>query len=367
MRSFIRTRRLALAVLALTGLAVLGVQSIRDIIGQPGGRAAALYRDGVYRVPRGQVARSAEISPDGNLLLISALKVGGKSPGYLYCWDLSSDRLVHSLTLPSVATAVGFTPDGKRLIVATSDGDLCVYDLQTWGKVDTFSNDPPGATARDLHVTTDGKRVVVNNVNLRGPRVWDLSTKQLTKLPAEPVGYGHTALSPDSKLLTVPAAKRIDIIDIATAKTVKSLSAGDGAYTCAQYLPPGKLIAAALFHSGNKYRIDLWDPTLSEPVVKRDINVLHPPQRLSASPDGRYFLTFLPADMGLDPNMHGPGELLVWSIPDGKLVERIQTPSGGGSQFALSPDATRLVTVGDDGTILKWDFAAVRRAFESRP
>jgi WD40 repeat protein len=65
-------------------------------------------------------------SPDGR-----RLASGGPIFNRVWLWDPATGRSQREITLPSHATTAGFSPDGRQLAVANTNGTVCWYDAAT--------------------------------------------------------------------------------------------------------------------------------------------------------------------------------------------------------------------------------------------
>jgi len=125
-------------------------------------------------------------SPDGRLLAVGTGGPGGPpelSPDRLYevvVLDTETGAVLQELRAhESYVVAVGFTPDGKRLISASADGLLAEWDAQTGQRLGGFQFEParadePGHGAGLVALSGDGSRLAVG----RAPfvDVYDVAT-----------------------------------------------------------------------------------------------------------------------------------------------------------------------------------------------
>ena len=54
----------------------------------------------------------------------------------------------------------------------------------------------------------------------------------------------------------------------------------------------------------------------------------------------------------------GEGEFIVWDVPTGKELTRIQVGEGGVRQIVALPDNNTVVSIGYGGRIIKWQAKA---------
>lgn len=112
-------------------------------------------------------------SPDGARLLIA----GGDSPGV---WDLATGRRLVTLTaVPAMVLDARWTADRRHLVLASADGAR-VYDATTYGLVHTLAH--AGVTVTAMAVSPDSARVVTGGADGLA-RMWNLhSGAELTTM-----------------------------------------------------------------------------------------------------------------------------------------------------------------------------------------
>ncbi|WP_414587981.1 WD40 repeat domain-containing protein, partial [Scytonema sp. PCC 10023] len=112
------------------------------------------------------------VTPDGKRVISASLD------STLKVWDLADGKEVFTLTGHSDSVrAVAVTPDGKRVISASDDNTLKVWDLADGKEVFTLNAHSSSITA--VAVTPDGKRVISASLD-NTLKVWDLADgKQL--------------------------------------------------------------------------------------------------------------------------------------------------------------------------------------------
>jgi WD40 repeat protein len=92
----------------------------------------------------------------------------------LKVWDLDSGRELATLQgHASVVTACAVTPDGRRVVSASADQALTVWDLDSGRELATLQGQAAHVTA--CAVTPDGRRVVSASRD-QTLRVWDLDS-----------------------------------------------------------------------------------------------------------------------------------------------------------------------------------------------
>lgn len=147
-------------------------------------------------------------SPDGSLLAIASgsFELSKVQDQPLILWDISSNRKLATLTIPSDGpVSVAFSQDG-RLLAAYSDHEgIILWDLLTFEKIRTFRPQTAGEWERQGHglaFSSDGELLACGIVG--GVQLFDVATGELLQTldgPLPNTSVITVAFSPDDTMV----------------------------------------------------------------------------------------------------------------------------------------------------------------------
>jgi len=193
------------------------------------------------------------VSPDGKLL-----SVGSAGKGELLgVYELATGRVLHRLICHPTAST--FSPDGKRLIVASSTNDkqareavIRVFDVATGKEAAQFPLGHQNASFFSLAASPDGKTLACGFSD--HSCLLDLTTGRVVHpLPDRPI---QIAFSPDGKRLIADMGYRLRIWDPVTGKAIHDHPGDFGWELAMAVSPDGRLLAAADWMDQS---VALWD------------------------------------------------------------------------------------------------------------
>jgi WD40 repeat protein len=111
--------------------------------------------------------RACAVTPDGRRV------ISASDDRTLKVWDLDTGRALATLDAHAAVRACAVTPDGRRVVSGAHDCTLKVWDLDTGRVLATLGGHTHGLRA--CAVTPDGRHVVSASVD-RTLKVWDLAS-----------------------------------------------------------------------------------------------------------------------------------------------------------------------------------------------
>ena len=289
--------------------------------------------------------KGVAFSPDGRLL------AGAYSDGTIWLWNRATGQ-AHALTLPASspisANSVAFSPDGRLLAGAYSDGSIRLWNPAT-GQAHALTLPASSPiSANSVAFSPDG-RLLAGAYSDGSIRLWNPATGQVPRSflqtgPGAIKGADGVAFSPDGRLLAGAYSDGTvwqwnPVTGQGALLTVPSAASADAV----AFSPDGTLLASAYTDGA----IRLWNPATGRGMV------LTVPSAASAdavafSPDGT-----------LLASAYTDGTIRLWNLATGRLARspfRIGPGAQGNeSGVAFSPDGNLLASAYGNGTLRLWN------------
>ncbi len=172
---------------------------------------ALFDRDGTTRatlpIDRGSYLHSASFSPD------DATVVTTDCDGGVVLWSVAEAKAIRSFGRDLNPNDAVFTPDGQRLVVASSSGHIAVFEVSTGAQLGRWKAHK--ASASSLAVTPDGERVVSIGED-SSLSLWRLDDHSRLATLSLRQASPALCLSPDGASVAVADGARVAIVDLAT-------------------------------------------------------------------------------------------------------------------------------------------------------
>jgi len=274
---------------------------------------------------------SAVFSPDGRRVATAS----GDSTARV--WDANTAKLVGvPLQHQDAVNSVAFSPDGRRVVTASDDNTAQVWEADT-GK-------PVGAPLQHRNVvdyprvrsavysaifSPDGRRVVTASSD-RTARVWEAGTGTPVGAPLQHQNaVNSAAFSPDGRrVVTASSDHTARVWEADTGKPVSALQHQD-VVNSAAFSPDGRRVVTA--SSDNTARV--WEADTGKPVGT-PLQHRKGVHSASFSSDGRRVVT-----------ASSDNTARVWEADTGKPVDAPLQHQGIVVSASFSPDGRRVVTV----------------------
>jgi len=273
--------------------------------------------------------------------------------------------------------AVGYLPEGKRIVTASFDNSLRVWDAEKRESVQTLNGHTGIVLA--LAISKDGKRIASGaldkTIKLRTPdsekpthnltghgsqiyglafspdgnllasvsndktvRLWDMKTNKLLKTLSTQGGavYAVAFTSDGKSLLTGSADRTVRLINVENGSEIRQFTGPDQAVYTVALSPDGKTLAAGGVGLGNDRKIFLW--TIDKPAPSKVISDLKEDiYRVQFSTKGNRLLSVGYA-----------GTITIRDVASGKAIFTTKLPVVTYSG-CYSPDGKQIAVAANDG------------------
>ena len=311
-----------------------------------GARIATVSADGIARVWEAATGKcvaelegdercinSAAFSPDGTRVVTAS------SDGTAFIWSVETGESVSEfgLGLFTSRTARGlppsagpsFSPDGNRIVTATDEGTVCVWNAATGEPVTELKGHTGSITSASF--SPDGTRIVTASEDATA-RLWDATTgDSVAELRGHTGSINYASFSPDgTHIATASHDGTAHVWDATTGDSVAELRGHTGSVNSASFSLDNMQIVTSSVDGTAR----LWDPQSPDSTtqLQGDTGPVH---AASFSPDGAHIVTRLDWKTAR-----------VWDLLTGESVTELKIRRAGPvSQFVFSPDGTRIATV----------------------
>ena len=230
--------------------------------------------------------------------------------------------------------AVGFSPEGTRVLTGSDDNTARLWDAMTGKPVATLEG-------QGSAFSPDGTRVLTGSWD-NTARLWDAATgKTVAVLEGHRGPAWAVAFSPDGKsVLTGSGDGTARLWDAVTGKPLATLE-HTGAIMAVAFSPDGTRVLTG----SNDRTARLWDAATDKRLATLEGH-MGTVSAVSFSPDGARVLTG-----SIDRTAR------LWDAATGKRVATLEGHTGRVNAVAFSPNSALVLTGSNDGTAGLWDAA----------
>jgi WD40 repeat protein len=301
-----------------------------------------------FVVPNSLVVTVLDVSPDGKSIVIGQ-QADHVPQATLGLWSLADRQFERSLIGEAgiIPLAARFSPRGSTLVFSDAAQDLVLYDLRSG---------TPNRTAFPLRFTKwlsfawDGRRLIAGGTKTQ---VWDADrdgviwTLPTAALPGN-AGIVPPCCALDASGQHVAASGiepgRIVIYHVDSGMIVDRIEPAMNSARSIAFDPNGRFLVAV----GQTGGIRLWDLESRKALL---------PERLNLATDYYWCARFHPDGERIAFGLWS-GFVEVIHLQSETLIMQQEVPPHRGRVWdvAFTPDGMRLLSGGDDGAVLIWEF-----------
>lgn len=283
-------------------------------------------------------------SPDGSQLAAAMYE------GRILILDAISGLLVHEIvTLPKIVS-VAYDPWGLVIGVVDNGGMVQLFDARTYEELEKLET--KSKSQGFISFSPDGKKMAIATLDGR-LELYELDPLEIVWSAAGEPGsrYASVIFSPDSAFLAATGfGRKIQVWDAHNGKLVMTLTGHQGIVYSASFNPSGTQLVTG--SSDDTARI--WDF-----VPRREVSVIASPQGTGA-PEGSRRAVYSPDGLWLAAGHGDQGAIGIWDANNGAVVWML-TPkslSGAVASVVFHPGGQVLAAGDVSGNIRMWDLTA---------
>jgi len=215
-----------------------------------------------FQPPGARDLNAVRLSPDGKLVV-----VGGWTPtNAISVYDRASGRLVFGpANIQGDAYGIEFTPDRKKLVVATNLGWLYGWSVGDWHPLWAPAYQPGGF--QPVAISPDGAMIATGSPD-KSPRaslaLWDVKTGKLIREMKQGSSIKGLRFSPTGDRIVACSVDGVDIIwETKSGQRVTTLKGHTAEVLCVEFSPDGRRVLTGSYDS----TVRIWDAATGHEVA----------------------------------------------------------------------------------------------------
>ncbi len=245
----------------------------------------------------------------------------------------------------------GFSPDGKKIITASEDTTVKIWDVTTGKLLLDLEGYVEGVfSAAPATFSSDGKRIVTMSSDTTA-KIWDAESG---KLLLEKTSADETLLnltpslrSPDGKKTIIIIDKTVQIKGRCYRKAIAEMKGHADVIREARFSQNGKFILTSSLYTPTK----TWDAGTGQLLA--DLSSLQDDSNEEGS-----IAAFSPIENKIVTPVPGSNTARIWDVVTGKQLAELKGHEEDVTAAQFSPDGKKIITASLDGTAKIWDAAS---------
>ena len=268
--------------------------------------------------------------------------ISASSDKTLKVWDLETGQELQTLKgHTNLVRAVVVMPDGSRAISASHDKTLKVWDMETGEKLQTLQGHTDSVYA--VAVMHDGRRAISASHD-KTLKVWDMKTEEeLQTLKGHTDSVYAVAVTPDgSRAISASHDKTLKVWDMKSGEELQTLKGHTNSVYAVAVTPDGCCVISA---SADK-TLKVWDMETGEELqtLKGHNGSV---RAIDVTPDGCNVISASEDET-----------VKVWDMETGEELQTLRGHTQWIWGVAVTPDGSSVISASHDKTLKVWDIGA---------
>ncbi len=282
------------------------------------------------------LAMSIDLSPDGQRIAV------GDSSGNIYLWNITTTQLLATFAgHVGWVWSVAFSPDGSTLASGSSDSSVRLWDVQS-GQCLQVLTEHTGCV-RSVSFSPDGQQLVSGSED-QTVRLWNVQGQCLRVLKGHTHSVYAVRFAPDQQTLASGGYDTtIRIWDAHHGDCLRTLQGHTSEVRCVRYSPDGQRLVSG----SQDGAIHLWSNLFGDCRSTPTFTLLHGHtdfvRDIAFSPDGRLLVS---------GGRNSP--LSLWNVEYGQSLHLFDGHLHDIYGLVITADGQFLFSAGHDNTVQLW-------------